>query len=342
MDAETNTKKPKAIALLSGGLDSTLAFSVMLDLGVDVEALNFATIFCNCTSSRKKQGCGSEARRVSKLFGIKLTVLNVTPEYLDVVKNPKHGRGSSMNPCIDCRIFMFRKAKEYMLENGIDFVITGEVPGQRPMSQHMRAMSLIERESGLEGLVVRPLSAKLLQPTIPEKEGLIDREKLLDIRGRSRKPQMRLAAEKGITDYPCPAGGCLLTDKSFGRRLRDLLEHEPDAGVAEMRLLKYGRHLRLPDGSKIIVGRDQSENETLEQLGRGYGKFQAADRLGALTLAPQGLSEETKRMVASITARYSQGRDKPSLLIRHLQDGEEELFEVGPADDSDVARWRID
>jgi tRNA U34 2-thiouridine synthase MnmA/TrmU len=342
MDAGQHTRNPRAIALLSGGLDSTLAVSLMLDLGVDVEALNFATIFCNCTNARKKQGCGSEARRVSRLFGIRLKVLNVTPEYIEIVKNPKHGRGSSMNPCIDCRIFMFRKAKKYMLENGIDFVVTGEVPGQRPMSQRMRAMRLIERESGLEGLVVRPLSAKLLPPTIPEKEGLIDRERLLDISGRSRKPQMRLAAEKGITDYPCPAGGCLLTEKSFGRRLRDLLEHEPDAGVTEIRLLKYGRHIRFPNGSKIIVGRDKSENDVLEQFGEGYSKFQVVDSLGPITLAAQNLSEKTKKLVASITARYSQGRDKPSLLIRHRENGKEEFFEVAPADDSELARWRID
>ncbi len=341
MDVE-GKKKPKAIALLSGGLDSTLAVSMMLDLGVDVEALHFMTIFCNCGGSRKQEGCGSEARRMSELLGARLKVFNVTPEYIEVIKHPKHGRGSSMNPCIDCRIFMFRKAKEYMLESGADFIVTGEVLGQRPMSQHLRAMSLIERESGLEGLVVRPLCAKALPPSIPEKEGVIDRERLLDIKGRSRKPQMQLAAEKGITEYACPAGGCLLTDKSFGRRLKDLMEHDPDAGMAEMRLLKYGRHFRLPDGMKIIVGRDESENAKLEQLGKDRCKFQVIDTLGAVTLAPRGLSEEKKRLVASITARYSQGREKPTLLIRHREDGEEGLSEVAPMSDEELARWRIE
>jgi len=338
---EERKKKPRAIALLSGGLDSSLAVKLMLDLGVDVEALNLATIFCNCTSARKKRRCGNEARRVSRQFGIKLTVLDTTPEYIEMIKNPAHGRGSGMNPCIDCRIYLLHRAKEYMHENGIDFVVTGEVLGQRPMSQHMRAMRLIERESGLEGLIVRPLSAKLLPPTIPEKEALIDREKLLDMKGRSRKPQMQLALEKGVTDYPAPAGGCLLTDKSFSMRLRDLLEHEPDAGLAEIRLLKYGRHFRLPGRSKIIVGRDKSENEMLERFGNGYGTFQAADGLGPLTLAPQNLPEKTKKLIASITARYSQGRDKASLLIRHRESGKEELLEVGPAKDSEFAEWRV-
>ncbi|UCD59310.1 MAG: hypothetical protein JSV16_13490 [Candidatus Hydrogenedentota bacterium] len=338
---DVGKENPKAIALLSGGLDSTLAISIMLDLGVDVEALNFTTIFCNCTSSRRREGCGSEARRVSELLGVKLKVFNVMPEYIEVIKNPKHGRGSSMNPCIDCRIFMLRKAKEYMLKTGADFVVTGEVLGQRPMSQHMRAIRLIERESGLEGLIVRPLCAKLLPPSIPEKKGIIDGEKLLDISGRSRKPQMQLAAEKGITDYACPAGGCLLTDKSFGRRLKDLLEHDPDAGVAEMQLLKYGRHFRLPDGSKIIVGRDKSENDKLEQLSEGYSKFQVVNLLGAVTLAPRGLTDETKRLIASVTARYSQAKGKPRLSIRHREDGREELLESAPSSDDELARWRI-
>jgi len=326
---------------LSGGLDSTLAISVMLDLGVEVEALNFTTIFCNCSSGHEKVGCGNEARRVSKLLGVELTVKNAMPEYMEVVKNPKHGRGSSMNPCKDCRIFMFKKAKTYMEQTGADFIVTGEVLGQRPMSQRMEAIRLIERESGLEGLVVRPLSAKLLPPSKPEQEGLIDREKLLAISGRSRKPQMALAAEKGITDYACPAGGCLLADKSFGRKLKDLLDSDPEAEVAEVRLLKYGRHFRLPDGTKIIVGRDEAENEILERLGGDYVKYQVENLLGPVTLAPSGLTEETAGLVAAITARYSQGREKPTLVIRRIENGREDLLEVEPAKDEALALWRI-
>lgn len=340
--AKSEKKKVKAIALLSGGLDSTLAISVMLDLGIDVEALNFTTIFCNCTSSRKKVGCGNEARRVSKLLGVELKVFNAMPEYMEVVKHPKHGRGSSMNPCIDCRIFMFKKAKQYMERTGADFIITGEVLGQRPMSQHRRSIELIERESGLEGMVVRPLSAKLLSPSIPEQEGLIDREQLLAISGRSRKPQMQLASDKGISDYACPAGGCLLTDKSFGRRLKDLLDREPDADVNEVKLLKYGRHFRLPDGTKIIVGRDKSENDMLERLGRTYVKYQVENGLGAVTLAPPGLDDEAKRRVAAVTARYSQGRESATLTVRCSEDHREELLEVAPAMEDELSRWRID
>jgi hypothetical protein len=206
----------------------------------------------------------------------------------------------------------------------------------------MRAIRLIEKEGGLEGLIVRPLSAKLFPPSIPEQEGLIDRERLLAIKGRSRKPQMQMAAEKGITGYSCPAGGCLLTDKSFGKRLKDLLAHNPEAGVAEIRLLKYGRHFRLPDGSKIIVGRDKSENDKLEQFARGYSKFQIANILGPVTLGPVGLSEETKKHIAAITARYSQGRDNPPLTIRCSENGKEELIEVMPVEDEELALWRID
>jgi tRNA U34 2-thiouridine synthase MnmA/TrmU len=340
--AKSEDKKIRAIALLSGGLDSTLAISVMLDLGVDVEALNFTTIFCNCTSSRKEQGCGNEARRVSKLLGVELKVFNAMPEYMEVVKHPKHGRGSSMNPCIDCRIFMFKKAKQYMKQTGADFIITGEVLGQRPMSQHRQSIQLIERESGLEGMVVRPLSAKLLSPSIPEEEGLIDREQLLAISGRSRKPQMQLASDKGISDYACPAGGCLLTDKSFGRRLKDLLDLEPDADVAAVKLLKYGRHFRLPNGTKIIVGRDKAENDMLERLGRNYVRYQVKNLLGAVTLAPSGLDDETKRLVAAVTARYSQGKENSARSIRCSEDDREELLEVTPAKDEELARWRID
>lgn len=341
MQSEPN-KKPRAIALLSGGLDSTLAISVMLDMGVEVEAVNFTTIFCNCTSERRRQGCGSEARRVSESLGVKLSVFSVTNEYLDIIKHPKHGWGSSMNPCIDCRIFMFRKAGEYMRETGADFVVTGEVLGQRPMSQHMRAIRLIEQESGLEGLVVRPLCAKLLPRSRPEEEGVIDREKMLSIRGRSRKPQIQLAAEKGITDYACPAGGCLLADKIYGRKLRELLRHKPDAGMADMRLLKYGRHFRLADGSKIIVGRDKAENDKLEQLGRDYAKLQVIDGRGPVTLAPVHIPEEMKRLAASITARYSKPGSENTFVIRCRTNGDEELLSVQPLDDKRISALRVE
>jgi tRNA-specific 2-thiouridylase len=335
-------KKPKTLALLSGGLDSALAVSIMLDMGVEVEAVNFKTIFCTCTSGRKPKGCGSEAQRVSRQLGVKLSVFSVTQEYLEIIKHPRHGWGSSVNPCIDCRIFMFCKAKKYMQEIGADFIVTGEVLGQRPMSQHMRAIRLIEKESGLEGLVVRPLCAKLLPPSRPETEGLIGREKMLAIQGRSRKPQIQLAAEKGITEYACPAGGCLLTDKIYGKKVRELLRHNPDADMADLRLLKYGRHFRLDDGSKIIVGRDEEENQRLEELGRDYLKMQVIDRLGPVTLAPAGISVEMKRLAASITARYSKKRNTASVAIRCWTNGSEELLDVSPVEDEKLSLWRVE
>ncbi len=339
---EKEQKKPRAIALLSGGLDSTLAVSILLDMGVEVEAVNFKTIFCNCTSERRREGCGSEARRVSQTLGVKLSVFSVTDEYLEVIKHPKYGHGSSMNACIDCRIFMFRKAKQYMEETGGDFIVTGEVLGQRPMSQHMRAMRIIEQESALEGRVVRPLCARLMPPSIPEQEGLIDREKLLSIKGRSRKPQIQLAAEKGITDYACPAGGCLLADKIYGRKLRELLKHKPDAGFADMRLLKYGRHFRLSDGSKVIVGRDKAENDKLEFLGRDFAQLQVVDGLGPLTLVPKGISDESMLLAAAITARYSKPREQSTRAIRCCRNGSEEVLEVEPMPDEKLAIWRVE
>ena len=191
-----------AIGLLSGGLDSTLAVKLMLNQDIEVMVLNFITPFCTCT----KKGCKHEASRIANEFGIVIKVIAAGDDYIKVVRNPKHGYGKNMNPCIDCRTFMLKKAKEYMEEIGASFLFTGEVLGQHPMSQRREAMTLIEKEAGLEGLILRPLSAQFLEPTIPEKEGLIDREKLLGIRGRLRKPQMELTEELGIKDYQCPAG----------------------------------------------------------------------------------------------------------------------------------------
>jgi tRNA-specific 2-thiouridylase len=211
-------KKVKALALLSGGLDSTLAAKLILKQGIDVVAVNFVTPFCLC----KKGGCG--ATEAAKQLGVPLKVVNVGDEYLKMVRKPKHGYGRNMNPCIDCRIFIVKKAKKYAKEVGAAFIFTGEVLDERPMSQHSRAMKIIEEESGLKGKILRPLSARLLPETDIEKKGLVDREKLLDIRGRSRKPQIKLAEKFNIKDYPCPAGGCLLTYREYANKLRDLFK----------------------------------------------------------------------------------------------------------------------
>ncbi|MCX6750308.1 MAG: hypothetical protein NTZ83_02540, partial [Candidatus Pacearchaeota archaeon] len=251
----------KAIGLLSGGLDSTLAVKLMMNQGIEVTALNFITPFCTCT----RKGCRHEASRIAKEFVIKIKVISVKEDYIEMVRNPKHGYGKNMNPCIDCRILMLKKAKEYMKEISASFLFTGEVLGQRPMSQRKNAMKIIEKEAGLEGLILRPLSARFLEPTIPEREGLVNRERMLNIRGRWRKPQMELAEEFGIEDYQCPAGGCRLTDPQFAKRVKEAFEHDED-GIQDMNLLKYGRHFRLPSGAKVIVGRNEEENSIISKF----------------------------------------------------------------------------
>jgi tRNA-uridine 2-sulfurtransferase len=253
-----STSGVKAIGLLSGGLDSTLAVKLIIDQGIDVVAFNMITPFCTCT----RKGCSHEASCVADRFGVPIKVVAVGQEYIKMVKQPTHGYGSNMNPCIDCRILLFQKAKAYMDEIGAQFIFTGEVLGQRPMSQHKRAMMLIDKESGLQGLVVRPLSARHLPSTIPEEKGWVDRDRLLDIQGRRRLPQIDLAKSLNITDYPCPAGGCRLTDPNYTKKIKDAFEHN-EHSLHDIHCLKYGRHFRLASGAKVIVGRNKDENEML-------------------------------------------------------------------------------
>jgi tRNA-specific 2-thiouridylase len=327
----------KAVVMVSGGLDSTLAVKVLLEQDVHVEAVNFRTVF----SKRLEPDRASAANRMADQLGVTLHTVDISEEQFEIVKSPKFGHGSSVNPCIDCHILMARKAKELMETRGADFVATGEVLGQRPMSQHRQALHLVERESGLHGLLLRPLSAKLLQPTIPEEKGLVDRDKLLAIRGRSRKPQMELAAQFGITDYPTPAGGCILTDKAFGRRLRDLLEHEPDANLRDVELLKYGRHLRLDDGVKVIVARDEAECHVLESLRGDMDMFIAEDVSGPAVLATAGVALKTARVVAGITAHYGKGRDRDMVRVLWKGRGVDRVLDVRPVGARAVQRWLI-
>ena len=253
----------KAVGLLSGGLDSTLAAKLILEQGVEICAINFTSPFCTCTP--KKSGCAAVITAVRQLGDVPLRRTALGDEYLDMVQNPKHGYGSGLNPCIDCRIMKIRKAGAYMHEIGGSFLFTGEVLGQRPMSQHRQAIELIDRESGLQGYILRPLSAAHFEPTIPEKRGWVDRSKLLGISGRSRKAQISLATEKGIRDYPCPAGGCLLTDKNFAERMGDYFAHIETASMKDIPLLKVGRHFRLDNGDKVIVARNEQEGKTLKK-----------------------------------------------------------------------------
>ncbi len=296
-----NSRSIMAVGLLSGGLDSTLAVKMMIDQGVEVHALNFITPFCTCT----RKGCRHEASRVAELFGVPVKIISGRKEYIEMIKNPKHGYGSNMNPCIDCRIFMFQKAKKYMKNIGASFIFTGEVLGQRPMSQHKKALNLIEKESKTEGLVLRPLSAKLLSPTIPEEKKWINREKLLSIQGRRRIPQMELAKDLGINNYPCPAGGCRLTDPGFAERLKESFEYGEDT-IKDMRLLRYGRHFRLDSKAKVIVGRNEEENKILEGF---FGKddilLEAANVGSPLVLLKKSNHKNDLKEAAALCVRYS-------------------------------------
>jgi len=311
----------KALALLSGGLDSTLAVKLIADQGIKVEAINFVTPFCLC----RKGGCG--AAEVVKKFDIPLKIVSVGKDYLKIVRNPKHGYGRNMNPCIDCRIFMFKKAKRFAKEIGAYFIFSGEVLDQRPMSQHMRTLNIIEKEAGLEGKILKPLSAKLLPETEAEKRGWVDRERLLDIRGRSRKNQIELAKKFGITEYPCPSGGCLLTYRDFANKLRDLFEHKKRYSIKDVQLLKIGRHFR-SGKNKIIVGRNDNENKILLQLktkddyyfeNQGYGSpitlLQGPKTKGAVKKAAFLTAYYSDQKVGDVLVKFGEGSLDKSLIV---------------------------
>lgn len=331
----------KAIALLSGGLDSTLATKVMMEQGVDLVALNFVTVFCTCT--HRGATCLASQKAVETL-GIPLKVFNVSEEYLSVVKHPKHGYGRNMNPCIDCRIFMLKKAKAHMEESGASFIVTGEVLGQRPMSQRRDAMRLIEKEAGLEGFILRPLSAQVLPVTIPEKEGWVDREKLLKIQGRSRKPQMELAEHYGIHDYPCPAGGCLLTDPGFAKRMKDLMVHDSDFSLNDVHLLKMGRHFRFSHGAKLVVGRQEEENQKIQTFAQGEDiLFKVSSFPGPLSLLRGKLDEGDIEKAAAITAHYSKAKDLRNIEVTYKSPDEDhpQSLLASPISRGEVERWMI-
>lgn len=323
---------PRAIALSSGGLDSILAIKLILNQGIEVEAINFSSVFWDYN-----------LKSLEKL-SIKFGAFEVSQEFLRIVKSPKYGYGRNLNPCIDCRIFMLKKAGQYMKEIGVDFLITGEVLGERPMSQRRDALKIIERDSGLKGLILRPLSARLLEPTIPEIQGIVDREKLKDFCGRSRKPQMKLAEELEISTYPTPSGGCLLTDIEFTKRMKDLIRYEPDFTLEDIQLLKLGRHFRLSPRARLVVGRDKEENEQLLKLAReGDIYFRARYVKGPIGLGRPYFDRDTILLASQIIARYCDGYSKShvEIIAAFPTDTREEIISVSGLNEERIRGLRI-
>lgn len=320
--------KRSAVALLSGGLDSMLAVKMMVEQGIELTAVHFTSPFCNCSS--KNAGCGSQARRAAGTFGIPIRVVAKGMDYLQVVENPSHGYGRGMNPCIDCRIYMLRKVSGMMEELGASFVITGEVLGQRPMSQHRQAIELIDKESGLAGRILRPLSAHHFPPTRPEIEGIVDRTRLLSISGRSRKVQIALAEQLGVRDYPCPAGGCLLTDPEIAVRLQDLFAHVPGYTHRDLVLLTIGRHFRLNPSLRVILGRTQEENERLLALAvPGDTVFTPEDFRGPTALAAGDVDPVADKRIGEMIPAYSQDDLQACSIRKDVIGGGSSTFDVG-------------
>jgi tRNA U34 2-thiouridine synthase MnmA/TrmU len=340
-----------AVGLISGGLDSTLAACLLKEQGLTVLGLNFSTGFCKTDARRALNRPGEDPRRLRHEglragadAEIPVEVLDIAKEYLKMMLHPKHGYGKVLNPCIDCRIFMLQRAKTYMEEVGGHFLFTGEVLGQRPMSQHSRALGVIDKEVGLEGLLLRPLSARMMEPTIPEQKGWVDRIGLGDITGRSRKGQMDLARRFGVVEYPQPSGGCcMLTDVNFGRRFTDLLGHaDPDALETEdLVFLKVGRHLRLSAEVKVVVARDETECNFLERYRNGGWSAEALDCSSPLALVEGEPDQEQRSTIAAVTARYSSARNRPLVRVRLSRRDQEELFEVAPLSEADCRRMLI-
>ena len=313
----------KAVALISGGLDSMLAARTILDQGVHVEGINFFTGFCveghTHAIRRRANGKGggnprNNALWVAEQLGIQLHLIDVVEEYKRVVLNPKHGYGANLNPCLDCKTFMVGRAREWMEERGFDFIITGEVIGQRPKSQRRETMPVVARESGADDRLLRPLCAKRLPPTLPEREGWVDRERLHDFTGRSRKPQFALAADFGLEDYAQPAGGCcFLTDRQYSSKLADLWKSRGrrDYELDDIMLLKVGRHLRPRAHFKLIVGREEGENNFLNGYRGQFVHLRTVSHPGPLALVDVDgePSDEDLDLAARLTARFSQGRD---------------------------------
>jgi tRNA U34 2-thiouridine synthase MnmA/TrmU len=315
----------KAVLLYSGGLDSSLVLRILQEWDTTICPVYIYNQFLSCKNPPDIPD---------------LHVIDVSADFIEIVRNPEHGYGKNLNPCIDCRILMFRKAKEYLHKIKADFIATGEVLDQRPMSQHLEQLMLIDRKADCEGLVVRPLSGALLPPTKAETEGLIDRNLMLAIKGRSRKIALSMAEKMNITEFASPSGGCLLTDPGFCRRLADLMRNQEDIQVRDIELLKIGRHFRLAPDAKLIVGRDEEENNTIEHMEQGNTYFLYVPDTGSPNALLLAGKEHLKR-AAEITARYSDKKTDDEVEVYYRLKKTVKTILVKPMTNEELATWRI-
>jgi len=342
----------RALALISGGLDSLLATKVIQNQGVHVEGINFYTGFCvegHTHAIRKKdrnRAKRNNALWVAEQLGIKLHIVDIIDEYKQIVFNPQYGYGANLNPCLDCKIFMVSKAREWIEQHNFDFVITGEVVGQRPKSQRKHTMPIVQHDSGIEDRLLRPLCARNLPETLAEREGWVDREKLHDFSGRSRKPQMALAAEFGLKDYAQPAGGCcFLTDRSYSVRLQDMWDArgERQYELDDIILLKVGRHIRPAPHFKVIISREEGEGNFMQGYRKLYPSLKTISHGGPFALLDGTPTKEDIEFAARIIGRYGQGRHADEVALEYrTPDGEVSELRVSPLHPDDIpARWLI-
>ncbi len=311
----------KALGLMSGGLDSTLAAMTLMRQGIEVTGISFVTPFFNA----------DKARKAAQAIGQTLISVDISVIHLEMLKQPQYGYGRNMNPCIDCHAMMFRLAGERMLEGGFDFLFSGEVLGQRPMSQNSMALKAVANHSGFPERILRPLSARLMSPTMMEEQGLVDRAQLLDIHGRSRKRQQALAREWGLQELPATAGGCLLTERGFSNQLRDLLSHDDKATVNDVELLKIGRQFRLSPTVKLVVGKNQEDNQALEHfLTSKRTLLRCRDFSGPLGVLCGDTDQLTLERAAAIVASYGKGKDEANLALLCRDKEGETILEVAP------------
>jgi tRNA-uridine 2-sulfurtransferase len=347
-----HTQTHRAVSLISGGLDSMLATQVILDQGIYVEGINFFTGFCveghtHAIRQRDKtKNKRNNALWVAEQLGIKLHLIDIVEEYKDVVINPKYGYGAHLNPCLDCKVFMIKKAHAFMIERNFDFIITGEVVGQRPKSQRKETMPVVARESGANDRLLRPLCAKRLPPTLPEQEKWVDREKLYNLSGRGRSAQFELAERFQFKDFAQPAGGCcFLTDKHYAKKLADFWQYQGEKKyeLDDVMLLKVGRHIRPNDNFKLIIGREEGENNFLEGYRKQFVHLRIMSHPGPLVLLDGSPNEEDIKLAARISARFSGGRDADKVAVQvEKLDNSLMILTVPPMKSADIPeKWYI-